>query len=216
MSGGDAIQATYTDSLPYHFKVRIVAAFYFLDYDNAPYSGTIEVDTITSTPWTAPTSPVPWSLCDSGTPTSTYAAVTADASFTHSSLSATVKLSTDTTDVTKFWGIREYVMIITLCNSTTCATCTGTGATQCTSCVDQNRQPYSNVCKCDGNYFEDPTTKICVNPCPVVPTKYYGDPTTRTCVKKVGSTPACPATYFADDDSFQCGLTCPATRTLSG
>lgn len=215
-SGASVISATYTNTLPYHYQVRIVVAFYFLDYDNSPYSGTVQVDTLTVQSFAAPTSAVGWELC-SGIGTSYYAAVTADASFTHSDLSAVVKLSSSTTSTSKYWGIREYVMIVTLCNATTCATCTGNNSTQCSTCVDPNRQPYSGTCKCygaGGNFFEDPTTKICVNPCRAVPTKYYGDPTTRTCVTAT-TAPACPSTYFADDDSFQCVQTCPTARTLS-
>lgn len=217
MYGNGVITVNYTSSLPYHYQMRVIVAFYFLDYDNSPYNVTVQVDSLTAQPWLAPTSSIGWDLCNGGA-TSYYAALTADNTFSHSSLSAKVKFSTDTTDNTKYWGIREYVMIMTLCNKTTCATCTGTGSTQCSSCVDQFRQPYSGVCKCygtGGNYFEDPTTNICIFPCSVVPTKYYGDPTTRKCVTKT-TTPACPSGYFANDDNFQCVGACPTSRTLSG
>jgi hypothetical protein len=80
-SGTVTLSRSYSN-LPFHYKLRVVTAFYFLSYTNTPYNAIITVDTLTPQTFLSPTSSMPWPYSNGPTNTS-YAAINIDATFDH-------------------------------------------------------------------------------------------------------------------------------------
>ena len=85
-----------------------------------------------------------------------------------------------------------------------------------TKCKD-GTYGYNNQCltdpkTCPANHFGDPSTNLCVNPCPSIQGT-FGDPLSRLCVRSCPSNPLStgPLTYFADISIRQCVLVCNAS-----
>lgn len=120
---------------------------------------------------------------------------------------------------TNWWGIKEVVVILKLCNSQ-CSACNDYTASNCTACTDSrrvtNQTSYPNQCLCHGTttnvglFYQEPTASTCVLLCPALPTETFGDNLTRNCVTK------CPNNSYAYTDLYRCWANCPKTSVVSG
>lgn len=111
-----------------------------------------------------------------------------------------------------YWGISRLQIIAFGCHST-CLTCTGLAANECTSCSSGFFLSSSTcVAECDSSQYGDPTTNKCVTSCPdnyfinrydrkcykICPNSTYGNRITRYCVD------FCPDKMYGNDINFLC------------
>lgn len=75
-----------------------------------------------------------------------------DKSYTHSISTLTLKL--DLSSTTLLWGIKEFILLIKLCDPS-CSACNGYYAQNCTTCTESTRiatyTGYTGICKCYGS-----------------------------------------------------------------
>jgi hypothetical protein len=211
------VQATFS-SLQTHFQVRVMFVHYFLA-SNANENIQISLDGSTNNV------PLVGDLSGSNNPAfscgpNTNALKTmVDQSYPHSASSLTLRLlTTDSSGNGFWWGVKEVVVAIRLCNSS-CSSCNGYSSSNCLTCSDVNRiatyPGYSGTCKCYGasSYaqlmYEEGSAFSCVSICPSVPVETFGDNATRSCLSQ------CPSNSYAYTDLYRCWADCPTTSLVS-
>ena len=126
-----------------------------------------------------------------------------DINVSHTASTASINFTTNLTISTGYWGVSHFMLQTNILCDSSCLSCTGTAANQCSSCSSVNFLTSSYICasSCSSPYYADSTTNTCTTTCP---SPYYGDPTTNLCES------SCPDNYYASDSDRICYTQCPS------
>ena len=209
-----SIKKSYT-GLQAHFKARIT--FFFLKIDDWNNNQVIvTADTIsipTNLFFSSSDDSSIMKLC--GTATHTEAVRPVDLVFSHSNSNLDLEITTDLAvpASSASWGIYDLTVLLDICNTLFCITCSGPTASDCLSCISgfflQNIPGPSNCeSTCPDGFYSDTATKTCL-PCGSDCIKCSG-PSSNECL-------SCPSgTYLLiANGAGTCTNQCPTTHFTS-